>query len=214
MAKRLLPALKHTPHTHFVKAVLASTGEIIGVAGWTGPGNPGVHGIFRRSAIDYYGWKEAMGWSDEEIEKMYSHVSDENWSGQFAKDDEARKDILGDEPHWYLAPLLTWPEYQGRGVGKRLLIWAIEQADKTDPVTPMYLESAPTARAVYMHVGFVPRGEYNFVRRGPAVVKGLEAEEGEEEPTGKLENAEEEKGLAKAFDKWLEHSTDAKAGGR
>jgi hypothetical protein len=31
---------------------------------------------------------------------------------------------------------------------------------------------------VYMHVGFVPQGVYNFVRRGPAVVRGLEAEEG------------------------------------
>jgi GNAT superfamily N-acetyltransferase len=195
MAKRLLPALnpKHTPHTYFVKAVLAATSETVGIAGWHGPGNPSTHCIFRRDAIDHYGWKEAMGWTDEEIEEMYSHVSNENWSGQFAKDDEMRREILGEEGHWYLAPLLTWPEYQGRGIGKRLLSWAIEQADSTEPVTPMYLESAPTARAVYMHVGFVPQGEYNFLRRGPAVVRGLEAdEEGREdgEQKGKLEKGE------------------------
>jgi GNAT superfamily N-acetyltransferase len=187
MAKRLLPALKYTPHTYFIKAVLASTGETVGLAGWTGPGNPCIHNIFRRSAIDYYGWKEKMGWTDAEIDEMWSHVSDENWSVQFGKDDDTRKEIFGDEPHWYLAPLLTWPEYQSRGVGKRLLNWAIDQADKTEPLTPMYLESAPTARAVYMHVGFVPQGAYNFVRRGPAVVRGLEAEEGNDAQREKLE---------------------------
>lgn len=45
--------------------------------------------------------------------------------------------------------------------------WAIEQADRADPVQPMYLESAPTAREMYVRFGFEPIGEANFVRRGP-----------------------------------------------
>jgi predicted N-acetyltransferase YhbS len=77
--------------------------------------------------------------------------------------------------------LITWPEFQGRGVGSKLLKWAIEQADAKDPPTPMYLESAPTARAVYMRHGFVPQGKINMLRRGPAVVRGLEAEAKSEE---------------------------------
>lgn len=123
-----------------------------------------------------------MGWTDAEYDEMWEHVNEDAWSGEFAVQDDIRKEVLGDEPHWYLAPLLTWPEYQGRGVGKRLMYWAIDQADKTEPATPLYLESAPTARAVYMHCGFRPVGKVNFVRRGPAVVKGLEDEktEGEE----------------------------------
>ncbi|KAF1941241.1 hypothetical protein EJ02DRAFT_455313 [Clathrospora elynae] len=176
MAKRLLPSFTN-PHMNWVKAVLTSTGEMVGVAGWLGPGNKGIHNIFLRSAIDYYGWKETMGWTDEEIDEMWEHVSDEAWNVEFAKDDEIRRELMGEEPHWFLAPLLTWPEYQGRGVGKRLLDWAFVQADSTVPVTPLYLESAPTARAVYMHCGFVPQGAVNMVRRGPAVVKGLEAED-------------------------------------
>jgi GNAT superfamily N-acetyltransferase len=125
-----------------------------------------------------------------------------NWDEQFADDDRQRKELLGDEPHWYLAPLCTFPEWQGRGVGKLLLNWAIEQADATDPVTPLYLESAPTARAVYMHCGFVPQGAYNFIRRGPAIVKGLEAEEGQNDTKEAKVNvdvvaAEKEIGLAK-----------------
>lgn len=176
MAKRLLPTLSY-PHMKWMKAVLTSTNETVGIAGWMSPSNPGIHNIFRRSAIDYYGWKESMGWTEEEVNEMWSHTNDEAWSATFAKDDDTRKEVLGDEKHWYLAPLLTWPEHQGRGVGKRLLSWAIEQADSTEPITPMYLESAPTARAVYMHCGFVPQGAYNFVRRGPAIVKGLEDDE-------------------------------------
>ncbi|KAI8938752.1 hypothetical protein NX059_004619 [Plenodomus lindquistii] len=189
MAKRLLPSLDYE-HMKWIKAVLTSTNETIGVAGWMSPGNPEIHNMFRRSAIDHYGWKEKMGWTDEEVDEMWSHTDDEAWSKQFAKDDDTRKEIFGEERHWYLAPLITWPKYQGRGVGKKLLSWAIEQADSTEPVTPLYLESAPTARAVYMHCGFVPQGAVNFVRRGPAVVKGLEGDDKEKSEVSKREKIE------------------------
>lgn len=125
-----------------------------------------------------------MCWTDDEIEEMFAHVDDEAWSAQFAKDDETRRQIFGGEGHWYLAPLLTWPEWQGRGVGKRLLEWAIERADGGEEVVPMYLESAPSARAVYLHCGFLPVGEVNFVRRGPGGVRALDGE-GEDEGVGK-----------------------------
>ncbi|KAF1829839.1 acyl-CoA N-acyltransferase [Decorospora gaudefroyi] len=182
MAKRLTPALRPalSPHTHFVKAVLVATGEMVGLVCWTGPGNPGIHCALARSAVAYYGWQAKMGWSDEEVAEMWSHVSDEGWNGVIGKNDEVRRGVFGAEPHWFLAPLMTWPDYQGRGIGSRLLKWAIDQADQTDPVTPLYLESAPSARPVYMHYGFVPLGEYNMVRRGPAIVRGLEADEEKE----------------------------------
>jgi len=151
----------------WMKAVLTSTDEIVGVAGWLSPENAGIHNHFRRSAIDFYGWKASMGWTDAEVDDMWAHVDDKAWNENFAKDDETRKALFGEEKHWYLAPLMTWPEYQGRGVGRRLLNWAIEQADSTTPVTPLYLEAFPTARAVYMHCGFVPQGEVGFIRRGP-----------------------------------------------
>jgi GNAT superfamily N-acetyltransferase len=162
---------------HWLVAKYVPTGEIIGCACWTAPGNP-IHDFFRKSAVDFYGWRDQYNCSDEEFEELWSGMSEEHWNGQFARTDQTRKDVLGDESHWYLAPLYTFPGWQGRGVGKLLLNWAIEQADATDPVTPMYLDSAPTARAVYMHCGFVPTGEYNMVRRGPAVVRGEESNEG------------------------------------
>lgn len=121
---------------------------------------------------------------------MWAHTDLEAWDATFEKDTAGRAEWFKGEKHWYLAPLMTWPGWQGRGVGKRLLDWALERADATVPVTPLYLESVPHARAVYMHVGFVPIGEYQFERRGPRVVRGLEAEE--EEGDGKGEEVKKE----------------------
>ena len=174
LARRIQPSLSQ-PGMHWIKAVHIPTSTIIGAAGWAGPTLP-IHNIFRRSAFTFFEWQDKMGWSDSKVDELFAHVDDEAWSKNFAKDDDTRREVLNNKPHWYLAPLITWPEWQGRGVGKKLLNWAIEQADAQEPPMPMYLESRPTARAVYMHVGFVPQGEYNFLRRGPMKVTGLDVQ--------------------------------------
>ena len=111
-----------------------------------------------------------MGWTDAEVADIFAHTDDELWSGGYKKDDETRSRVVG-EPHWYLAVLVTLPGWRGRGVGRMLLDWAIERADAEVPPAPMYLESSASARAVYIHVGFVPQGEVNFLRRGLGVGK-------------------------------------------
>lgn len=165
MAKRMLPTLS-APGVYWVKAVHKPSGAAMGACAWAGPELP-THNILRRDALAAYGWQEKMGWTDAEVDEMWAGVDDEKWTAHFIKDDAVRAEVTGG-PHWYLAPLMVWPEWQGRGVAKKLLNWAIDQADATVPPTTMYLESRPTARAVYMHMGFVPQGEYNFMRRGPA----------------------------------------------
>ncbi|KAF2713856.1 acyl-CoA N-acyltransferase [Pleomassaria siparia CBS 279.74] len=174
LAKRIQPSLTQ-PGMHWIKAVHMPTGSIIGVAGWAGPALP-VHNILRRSAIDFYGWKEKMSWSDADIDELFAHTDEQAWSGTLEKDDEIRSQVV-EEPHWYLVLLITWPEWQGRGVGKRLLDWAIRQADAEVPSTPMYLESSAMSRAVYMHVGFVPQGDVNFLRSGPKLARVPEVED-------------------------------------
>jgi GNAT superfamily N-acetyltransferase len=177
MAKRILPSLSE-PHIKWIKAVSKSTGEVLGAACWTAPGAP-LHNYLRRSAISpsVYDWQSKMSWTDAEVDEMWSGVSDSEWNVRTAENDELRRQTFGDEPHWYLAPLCCWPEHQGKGVGKRLLNWAIERADKSEPVQPLFLESAPSARVVYLHVGFVPVGERTaMMRRGP---KKVEVEDGQ-----------------------------------
>ncbi|KAF2877126.1 acyl-CoA N-acyltransferase [Massariosphaeria phaeospora] len=184
LAARLRPSFT-LPHMHWLKAVQPSTGATIGIAGWTGPGTP-IMNILRRDAVEFYGWQARMGWSDEELADMWAGVTAESWSWNFAEGDRVRAEVLGQEKHWYLTTLFTWPEYRGRGVGKMLLEWAFERADAMVPVTPLYLEASPAGRGLYLRVGFVPLGEVNMVRRGPGVVRGGdgEVEEAKKEPVG------------------------------
>lgn len=68
---------------------------------------------------------------------------------------------LSPEPHWYLAMLGVPPEYQGQGIGGRLIQPVLQVADGTK--TPCYLETS-TAEAVrfYQRHGFeiVDRGRF------------------------------------------------------
>ena len=123
-----------------------------------------------------------MGWTDDDVDDMWAHVDGEMWTARFARDDAARGELVGG-PHWYLAPLMTWPEWQGKGVARRLVDWAVERADATVPPEPMFLESRPHARAMYMHFGFEPCGEYRFIRRGPKVADDKEKVD-EQDSTG------------------------------
>lgn len=165
LAQRLVPILAHDEFT-FMKAVLASTGEPIGAACWGRPDTNSTHEPFRRSALAFYNWQTSLGWSDAGVDEMWASIAD-SWHEGPAKDDEERAQVMKGEPHWYLALLITWPDFQGRGVARRLLDWATKQADATEPATAMYLKSSEMARRVYMHVGFVPVGEKTMVRRGP-----------------------------------------------
>lgn len=130
-----------------------------------------IHNVWRRTATEFFGFQEMMGWSDADIEEMWRGIDLEAWEKQIGGNDKIRAEVLGDEPHWFLAPLMTMPEFQGRGVATKLMNWAIEQADQKGG-QPMYLESAPTARNVYMRFGFEPIGDANFLRRGPDGKKG------------------------------------------
>ncbi|KAL1645072.1 hypothetical protein SLS61_008505 [Didymella pomorum] len=169
LAKSSLPTFS-TPGITWLKAVHVPTNTIIGAACWTGPDAPIVC-PFRRDAFTLYGWQERLGWSDEEIDELFAHCDHDLGTERHQRDDKVRKEMLGDEKHWYLALLLTWPEWQGRGVGRRLLDWGIERADKEDTV--MYLETSAKGKNVYEHVGFVVQGEGKvMIRRGRKAVAG------------------------------------------
>jgi GNAT superfamily N-acetyltransferase len=70
----------------------------------------------------------------------------------------------------YLAPFIVLEKFRGRGIGRLLLQYAIDQADAESPPTPIYLEALPNARPVYLHLGFQPRDgkgrEEVLIRRG------------------------------------------------
>ena len=115
--------------------------------------------------MKHYGWEESEGWTDAEVEEMWAHVDVEAWGNMFDGNDAIREEYFKGEPHWYLASLMTWPEWQGRGIGRLLLDDGIGVAEGESPELPLYLESSDMARAVYRRMGFEPIGKKNMVRR-------------------------------------------------
>ncbi|KIW04114.1 uncharacterized protein PV09_04925 [Verruconis gallopava] len=173
-AKRMEPWLK-SPDTKWMKATLRSDPEqrVIGHAGWLMPvdddGRRFIKHHWTRGAVEQLGWKEMMGWSDAEVEEMWEHVDVERWERSFKGLEEIREKRMRGIRHWFLAPLWTLPEYQGRGVASLLLKETLDLADATDPPTAVYLESMPEARKVYEHFGFkgIPGCDIQMVRTGP-----------------------------------------------
>jgi GNAT superfamily N-acetyltransferase len=63
-------------------------------------------------------------------------------------------------PHWYLAIMGVDPEWQGRGIGSKLMQPALETLDAEG--TPAYLEaSTPRSRAQYDRHGIAVTGAFN-----------------------------------------------------
>ncbi|KAF2810222.1 acyl-CoA N-acyltransferase [Mytilinidion resinicola] len=56
------------------------------------------------------------------------------------------------EAVWYLGHLATDPDYQRQGIGKGLLKWGCDEADKEGIYA--YLESTPAGRKLYESMGF------------------------------------------------------------
>ncbi|EOA81759.1 uncharacterized protein SETTUDRAFT_98254 [Exserohilum turcica Et28A] len=163
LVQRLMPVLAHGQFT-FLKAVLASTGETVGAACWGHPDTKTTHDAFRRSALAHYGWQSSLGLSDTVVDQMWSGVSSD-WESGLEQDDEERARVMQGEAHWYLALLITWPAFQGRGVASRLIRWGLQRADRGDKATPVYLKTSMKGREVYRHYGFAGVGESSMVRR-------------------------------------------------
>ena len=71
-------------------------------------------------------------------------------------------------PHWYLAIMGVDPQWQGRGIGSKLMRPALEVLDAEG--MPAYLEaSTPRSRALYERHGFAVTGEFNLPSGGPTL---------------------------------------------
>ncbi|KAF1990803.1 acyl-CoA N-acyltransferase [Aulographum hederae CBS 113979] len=161
------------PNTRLVKATVKGHPErVIGHAGWLEPDFDRIFNLWRRDAVEEYGWAEQQNWTQEQVDEIWSSVNLESWQKMIVKNDRVRKRVMGDEKHWYLAPLWVLEEYQGIGIGSMLLRDITSIADAEDPPTAVYLEARDIARPVYVHHGFeaIPPGEGDdvaMVRRGP-----------------------------------------------
>jgi hypothetical protein len=89
------------PHTYWRKAVLAEDPKtILGHAGWLCPDWAPFINVWQRHAASVLGFREIMGWSEEEEAEIWAAVNVDSWNEELFKNDRVRKEIMGEEQHW------------------------------------------------------------------------------------------------------------------
>jgi GNAT superfamily N-acetyltransferase len=81
----------------------------------------------------------------------------------YEKFSEYQKEVLGGRAHVFLHLLTVLPEYQRCGVGKMHMEWGVKHADELG--LPMYVESSPAAKGLYLQYGFEVVREMDFDAR-------------------------------------------------
>ncbi|GAA6006407.1 GNAT family N-acetyltransferase [Rhodotorula paludigena] len=143
-----------SPHVLATKAVLPSgpdAGKLVGITIWHRPGAP------------IYNMKRAVVADTEEDRESWNSVDIDKWEGTWKGWDNVRAELMGDVPHWYLAPIWVIPAYQAQGIGGQLLQYVIDQCDAESPPTPIYLEADKRGQPMYKKRGFVAEGKSEYV---------------------------------------------------
>ncbi|KAF4973201.1 hypothetical protein FSARC_453 [Fusarium sarcochroum] len=88
-------------------------------------------------------------------EDMPSQVCDEF----FAREEEERLRVMGEQKHYYLDTLATHPDYQRRGAGSMLMRWGCDLADKNGVAA--YVDASKSGAPLYERFGFVDESKPN-----------------------------------------------------
>ena len=67
----------------------------------------------------------------------------------------------------YLMNIYTREAFRGAGVGRKIVLWLVEQV-KAKKITKIYLETSDCARSLYEGLGFVPMENYLTLGNGGA----------------------------------------------
>lgn len=119
------------------KCLDTDTGNIVGMASWD---------IFWRPGEDN-GWERPAGipWLEGEEKKRCEGILNSMW--------DIRDKLFGKQHRYiYLSVIAVDPEHQRRGIGRLLMQWGIDIAEKLD--LPIYTESSESGLRLYESVGF------------------------------------------------------------
>ncbi|KAF1987839.1 acyl-CoA N-acyltransferase [Aulographum hederae CBS 113979] len=133
------------PHNRFFKAIDPATGEIVAFAKWH------VY-LSERSEAEV---EEACA-----VPPMPKDATVEAWEEVFGWLRKAKREWMGGRPSYCLGNLITDPRHQGRGAGRQLIQWGMDEADKAGLI--MYLESSPPGKKLYERCGFETVAEHVF----------------------------------------------------
>ncbi|KAL4891457.1 acyl-CoA N-acyltransferase [Aspergillus ambiguus] len=120
---------------HTFKCVDTETGRIAGMATWQ---------VYWRERTAEERVKPWIGWLEGEQRERAEAFLGQLW--------EKREKYIGEKKHVYCHTVAVHPEYQGRGVGKKLMQWGLDVAEQLK--VPIYLESTHEGRPLYERLGF------------------------------------------------------------
>ena len=64
----------------------------------------------------------------------------------------------------YLMNIFTLPDFRGQGIGKEIVRWLIEQAERRG-ITKIYLETSESGRPLYTQLGFSDMSGYMYRKK-------------------------------------------------
>ncbi|KAL4780615.1 acyl-CoA N-acyltransferase [Aspergillus varians] len=161
MAASRAEAFGKDPQATSFKAVDPSSGGIIGVAYWE------VHG--EDEVVDKSVEEEVSGGLALDIPERH----DDSSIAYYTMLASGKRDVLGIpgegsrveklKKRVELSSLVVHPDFQGKGIGKELMKWGLEEAERLG--LPLYLESTSAGRPLYEKIGFEPLKEATFDAR-------------------------------------------------
>ncbi|KAL4936155.1 hypothetical protein BDV06DRAFT_205539 [Aspergillus oleicola] len=166
---RYLQKMAH-PQTEVITAVDSDSGEIVGCARWVFPSDKPGEDAAQLMSDAAAAEKEAAGrgagsGSGRDELQIPEGTNKEIYDGFFEVLKESAKAHLRDDDI-VLEFIATHPKHQGRGVGKALLRWGIESAEKAGK--RIYLEATGEGYPVYLKSGWraLQRVEIDYARWG------------------------------------------------
>ncbi|KAI4860778.1 acyl-CoA N-acyltransferase [Hypoxylon rubiginosum] len=166
----------HDTALYTVKCLDTDIGKVVGMATWD---------VFWRPGKDN-GWEKPAGipWLEGKEKERCEAVLRPMW--------DIRDELFGKQRQYvYLSSMAVHPDHQRRGVGRLLMQWGINVAEKLG--VPMYLESSEPGLRLYESMGFErlkhvrlvhkeettgrPDAEVPLMVRMPSVAKGLSFKE-------------------------------------
>lgn len=138
-AERYVAAMKKNDHAMYHKAVDTSTGKVVGFSIW---------GVFKNRNLEEI--------SDTSPNSYWENTEDAKYARTIMSNILKRRQGFVEacgRNAVHLNTLAVLPEYQGMGIGRKLMAWGVEQADVLG--FPSWVEASVPGRPLYEKYGFV-----------------------------------------------------------
>ncbi|CAG8362578.1 unnamed protein product [Penicillium salamii] len=120
---------------HTFQCIDTDTGKVVGMATWQ---------VYWRERTNEERQKPWIGWLEGDQRERAEGFLEQLW--------EKKEKLLGPKKHVYCHTVAVHPEYQGKGVGARLMKWGMDVAEELN--LPIYLESTVEGVPLYKKLGF------------------------------------------------------------